>query len=205
MNSVIVYDEYSQPWKVLEDDILYSEALAAQEKSKNQRIIWPLKKITEYRGWGWWTVFKDIDEIEIDLEKLMVHPGKERLIEIGKEYNPTELRDMLQTFGSNVSTLHVIEGKISGHCHGLREGFKTGMAIAIARLDSKAATITAKENEILDKQELFRDTKKLQIKNEACLELVQGWRKAYENAWSTVSRIISLEIGEASLQTGRHP
>lgn len=160
--------------------------------------------VIENQDWGWWTVFKRLDEFELDLEKLVPNPGKQRLIDLDHEYTPAELRELLQRFGSYLASLHNLEGKIEGQCHALREGFKNGIAIAVANSESKTSTITGKEAEVLASNELFKQTKRMQIDHEATLLVIKGWRQAYEQAWATVSRIISLNLGEVQLQTGRH-
>jgi len=203
MSFVTVYDQFSQAWKVTENDPLYPEAL--QEASKGDKIYWPLKKIVESRGWGWWAIFKHLDELEADLEKQMPNPGKVRLIELDKEYLPTELRDLLQRFGSYLANLYHIEAMVEAQGHALREGFKTGLTVAIAQSGSTANTVTAKEAEVLANNELLRDTRKMQIDHEATLILIKGWRTSYEQAHQTVSRLITLAIGEVQLQTNRTP
>lgn len=212
MNSVIIHDEYRQPWRIQEDDQLYEEAKAALEATRadenapndsDQKVVWPLKKIVEGRGFGWWTVFQQLDEFERELGEAVPNPGTGRLIDIDREYNPTELQDILQRFGSYLATLNVAVAKIEAQTHALKESYKTGMQVAVASRDPKA-TLSARESEVLSAQELFRETRRLQISNEAILLLAKGWLASYEAAFQTVSRLITLRLGEASLATGRH-
>lgn len=203
MAHVIIYDEYDQPWKLFEDDELYQEAVE-QSSGVEGRIIWPLSKIVSGRGYGWWTTFKKIDEFEADLEKMVPHPVKSRLIDIDKEYLPSELSDLLQKFGSYLAILHHTEGVIEAQCHALKEGFKTGLSVATARHESKATAVTAKEAEVLAGNELLKQTRRLQINNEACLIIVKSWRQSYEQAFATASRLVTLMLGEAQLQTTRY-
>lgn len=204
-NYVTIYDQFGQAWKVTDTDALYLEAQEAVMQTKGQKVYWPLAKIVENRGWGWWSIFKHLDELEADLEKQIPNPGKVRLLDLDKEYLPAELRDLLQHFGSYLSNLHHIEAIIEAQGHALREGFKTGLTVAMAQSNSSASTVSGKEAEVLANNELLRDTRKMQIDHEATLILIKGWRQAYEQAFQTVSRLITLAIGEVQLQTNRTP
>lgn len=145
-----------------------------------------------------------VDKFEEDLGKLVPNPRYQRLIQIEREYTPTELSDLLQQFGSYLATLHATEGKIESECHLLKEGYKTGMSVAVAKTETSATTLAGKEAEVLVGNEGFREIRKMQIENEAILVTIKGWRLAYEAAYASISRIISLAIGEVTLQTGRH-
>ena len=147
--------------------------------------------------------FDKLDAFEADLEKMMPNPGKVRLIDINKEYSPTELQDMLQHFGSYLATLHWNVAMIEAQTHALKESLKTGLQVRVVGADPKL-TVSAREAEVLAGDELLRDTRRLQIDNESVLILAKGWLSAYEAAYAAISRIVSLTIGEASLQTGRH-
>lgn len=206
MAHVIVYDEYNQPWKIEEDDKFYQEAVTSTKTSYPDIVVWPLSKIVSGRGYGWWTTFRKIDEFEADLEKMVPHPVKQRLIDIDKEYTPTELSDLLQKFGSYLAILHHTEGVVEAQCHALKEGFKTGLSVATAKYESKSKTtaVTAKEAEVLAGNELLKQTRRLQIDNEACLIIVKSWRQSYEQAFATASRLVTLMLGEAQLQTSRY-
>lgn len=197
-----IQDEYGQTWNIFEDDANYQEAKVSIEKGIK---TWPLEKILEGRGWGWWTVFKDIDDYEREIGKIIPDPVKNPLIQTDHEYTPTELSDMLQQLGSYLSILYAHESKVEAHCNALREGFKTGLQVAMARYETESKTVKGQEAEILSGNELFLQTKRMEIKDESILLVISGWRKAYEQAYATISRIVSLRIGEVSLQTGRHP
>lgn len=205
LSYVIIFDNYQQPWKVEQDNPLYAEAKAATDAAGTEPVVWPIAKLVEGRGWGWWVVFKNLDQFELDLEQLVPNPGKQRLVDITREYTPTELSDILQAFGSYLATIHHMEGMIEAQCHALKEGLRTGLAVAATELESRTTTQSGREAEILASNDLFRHTRKMQIDHEATLLLLKGWRESYETAWSTISRIISLRIGEVSLSTGRHP
>lgn len=198
---VTIYDEYGQPWKVTEGDPLWKEAEEAM--TKGEKIYWPLKKITEYRGYGWWSTFKTLDEFEAELDKLVPNPANTRQIELDQEYTPEELRNLLQHFGSYLTTLNGLEARAEAQCHALKEGFNTGIKIAVANAADKKGTVSAREGDVLAASDLFKHTKRMQIDNESVLLLIKGRRSAYEEAWATTSRLISLMLGEVQLQTPR--
>jgi len=156
----------------------------------------------EREGWGWWTVFNKIDEFEKELSRLV--PNPDHILNTNKEYTPNELRDLLQRFGSYLSTLHNLEGKMEAQSHAVKEGYKAGMSVAVAKSESKATSVSGKENEVLANNEIFKDAKRMQIDYECQLLLLKGWRQAYEQGWATVSRLITITIGEANLQTSRY-
>lgn len=156
-------------------------------------------------GWGWWSVFQQLDQYEVELAALVPNPSNTNLIELNREYTPTELQDLLQKYGSYLSTIHYIEGKLEAQCHAIKESFKTGVSVAMAESELSATSVTGKEAEVVAGSEIFRETRKLQIANESQLLLLKGWRESYETAWNTISRIITLRMGEAGLSTGRHP
>lgn len=139
--------------------------------------------------------YQKLDALVVDLEKIAPNPTKYRLIDLNKEYTPQELRDLLQKFGSYLSSIHPIEARIEAECHAIKEGLKTGLSIAVARAE-KEGTVKDREAHILSTNEALKKTRMLQIDNESSLIIVQGWRKAYEAAYTCVSRIVTLELGE---------
>lgn len=154
-------------------------------------------------NWGWWTVFEDIEGVEASLEKEMLNPAKSRLINHNHEYTSGELRGLLQYLGSCVSVLHTMVAKTEAQGYALDDSFKVGMQKAIK--DITGPTLTEREATVLDQNEIFRRTKKMSINHKAILTLLKGWVKSYEAAYTAVSRMMSLDIGEISLQTSRLP
>lgn len=197
MKIVTLKDQYGQDWKIDESDPLWEEASKAVEE--NPDVVWSLEKLCKNKGFGWWTIYKKIDEVEEQLASMMPHPGKGRLIDIDKEYLPSELRDLLQRFGSYLATLHYQQGMLEAQVHGIKEGFKTSMNVALSQLDSKAATVSVREGEVISSNALLRETRKMWIEREAVLLLLQGWVKSFEAAYASISRIASIEISELSL------
>lgn len=201
MNFVTVFDQWQQPWKIFENDPQWNKANEDIQANGGQPVYWSLSQLVQGRGWGWWTCWKKLDEFEADLERMMPHPGKVRLLDLDREYTPTELRDLLQRFGSYLSNLHHLEAMIEAQGHALRESYKVSMGVAIR--DLEAGTLRDREAEVLSGSETFKQTKRMEIEHQSTLTLIKGWRVAYEQAWSTVSRLISLTIGEVQLQTSR--
>lgn len=143
-----------------------------------------------------------VDAFERDLAKMVPNPRQQRLLDLDKDYTEYELQGLLQKFGSYLATLDSMEGKMESECHLLKEGLKSGVAVLAAKSESKEKTITAREAEVLADSSGLRVIRKWQIENEACLLALKGWRRAYEDAYAATSRIISLRVGELSLQTG---
>lgn len=199
-----IWDEYGTPWNIDNGDSIFAEAENAIKANNGEKVIWPISKLVQGRGWGWWSVYKRIADFEQELTKLMPNPGNYRLIDLDKTYTTAELRDMLQRFGSYLSTLHHMEGLVESRCHALKEGLKTGLQVAMSQHEAKASSVAEKEGQVMFGSETLKQARRMQIDEEACLAIVKGWRQSYDQAWNTVSRLITLEIGEASLATGRH-
>lgn len=213
MDHVTIYDEYDQPWLIWEDDEIYREACEAQADEVNSnpkvngqwpKVTWPIRKLTGGRGWGWWSVFAAMEDVEHQLEQLMPNPGKHTLIERGKEYTPQELESLLQDFGGYLSLLHVMLGKNAGSAHALKQGYNASIQVGLANQEAKQGSVTAREGELLADNELLKQTKRMQIQSESIMEMLKGWVDAYENAWNTVSRMITVQMGEAAMSTNRH-
>lgn len=139
-----------------------------------------------------------LDALILDLEKIAPNPAKYRLIDLEREYTPQELRDLLQRFGSYLSSIHPIEARIEAECHAVREAMKTGVSVAM--LTEEKGTIKEKEASVLTHNDGLRLTRGLQIDCESSLILIQGWRKAFEAAYTCVSRLITLMLGELQME-----
>jgi len=202
--SILIYDPWGQGWKIQPDDDIWIEAKLAVDTASGEKVVWPLEKLVAGRGWGWWTVFKDIDAIEIELEREMLNPAKARLIEHNREYTPVELRGLLQLFGSNLAILHAIQAKTDAQGYALDESFKVGMKIAIKEIPG-GDTIASKEGTILQQNALFKQTKRMAINHESVLITIKGWVKAYEAAYTAVSRMLSMDLGEMEMTSVRIP
>lgn len=144
-----------------------------------------------------------LDDFQTRLETTVPCPYG-RTLELGRDYTSVELENLLQTFGAHLANLFATEGRIKAECHLLKEGYKNGMRVAVARHGSLAdTTVSGREGQILSENESFRNVLSLLIKNEAALELIEGWRRAYDQAYASTSRIVALQIGEMNMQSGR--
>jgi Arc/MetJ family transcription regulator len=149
--------------------------------------------------------FPVLSQWEAYLESRVPSPIKNRLIQVDNEFTLSELKDMLQILGSHIATLVAIAGKQQAECHLLKETFKKSMSRALANHRSEATQVTIKEAEVLEASEVLQLIKDDQLESEACFMFTKSWVDAYEDAYTSISRIVSVELGEASLQTGRHP
>lgn len=143
-----------------------------------------------------------LKSFEEQLAMIVPDPNRERLLELNREYTPDELKALLQKFSSYLASLDAWEGRLEAECHILRKGLATGIAVASARLDSKDKTVSGREAEVLSENEGLRQCKILEIESGANLLIIQGWRKAYSDAYVGVSRIVSLVMGEMDLTPG---
>lgn len=142
-----------------------------------------------------------LDGFIADLTKLVPNPGAQRLLEINREYTPPELRSLLQQFSSYLSTLYGFQGRIEAESILINEAYKTGSDVAI--LDSIEGTITAKKARLIKENPAYARLRRLEIQNDAYKALLAGWIKSYESAYTGVSRIITLTVGELGAQSSR--
>ena len=145
-----------------------------------------------------------LEQFAAQLEELVPNPVKRRLINTEHEYTALELKDLLQMLGSHLATLTAVAGKLEAECHLLKETFKKDMSMALARNATSATQVAIKEGEILVINKELQQIKYMQIESEAFFLLVKSWRNAYDDAYTSISRIVTLEIGEISLQTSRN-
>lgn len=144
----------------------------------------------------WQEVFQEIDNLEEEIAKEMPNP-RYIFLELDKEYTPQQLRDLIQRFGIYLASLTKRESILEAQCHALKQSYENGIAVAMASgSDTSSKTLKGKEAEILANNELFINTKRLQISSESALLVVQGWRKSYEHLYALASRLITLTLGE---------
>lgn len=197
-----IRDEYGQSWLLDEYDVVYEEARLAKEMANGNEVVWHLQKILQNRGWGWWTVWANMEQVVEQLTQQIPDPNKVLLMEPGRDYALSELREKLQQFGGYLGFLNSLAGRIRGEENALNKGYKG--AILVGTSEMKAGTETAKEAHLLESSELLRQTKRLQINSESVLLMVEGWIKSYEKLWETTSRLITVQQIEAGITTNRH-
>lgn len=148
--------------------------------------------------------YQQIEEFETKLKLICPSPNEVRLLELGKEYTNPELRALLQTFGSYLASLRALQGKISAEGNMLKKALKTGMAMATLAQHPEGSTVAEKEAKLLNDNVQLMHVRKMQIKSEMYLDIIKGWVDAYDDAYTAVSRIVSLQLGDESLATARH-
>lgn len=151
------------------------------------------------------SAYNEIDEMEKALETIGPNPITTRLIDTRHEYTIDELKINIQQIGSCLSSLHAIRGKITGRAHALKESINNAVDQTMVTLVSEQTSVTGKRAEILASNTSFKSARELQIAEEARLEVVQGWTRAYTTAWETISRMITEQLGEAEHITGKLP
>lgn len=142
---------------------------------------------------------QNLELFQAEIEKLVPNPITHRLLALDHEYTMIELRDLLQHFSSYLASLCGIQGRVEAEFVLIKKGLKTGLDVASLNNELVSSTVTGKEAELIASNESFAELKKLEIYNEANLALVNGWVKAYENAYRGVSRIFSVDSVEATL------
>lgn len=82
-----------------------------------------------------------------------------------------------------------------------KKGYKNTLRIAVAGFQSTANSVSGKEAEFLASEEgaPYRKVAGDMIKQESCLMLVRGWLRAYESAYTGVSRVVSVMESEANV------
>lgn len=145
-----------------------------------------------------------LQEFRTKLAERVPDPSVHQLIRTDYEYSLTELKDLLQILGAHLSTLTSIVGQVEADHHIMTEGFKSGMQIGIAEYKGEASQVSVRQGEVFAGSSTLKGVKELEIETEACLILAKSWRKSYEDAYTTVSRIGSFDMTEAALQTSRH-
>lgn len=143
----------------------------------------------------WQRVFEEINNLEKSLSHEMPNPSQ-LYLDLNKEYTPSELRDLIQHFGSYLATLAKRESIWEAQCHALKQSYDNGLAITMARNELKSSTAKGKEAEALSMSEQLIETKQWQISYESALIVIQGWRKSYEHLYALASRLITLTLGE---------
>lgn len=143
-----------------------------------------------------------IANFEEQLAAYVPNPTNRRLIQGEQEYTPDELAQMLQEYGGFVSNLSALEGKMMAEENVYKKGYKSTLRIAVAGFASTATSVSGKEAEFLASEEgdQFRKINGIIIKQESCLMIVRGWLKAYHEAYTAVSRVVTVVTAEQEMQ-----
>lgn len=141
-------------------------------------------------------------DFERRLSEYVPDPTNRRLINGDSEYTSDELASMLQEFGAYVANLSALEGKMLGQENILKKGYKNALQIALAGFTSTATSVSGKEADFMASDEgvRFRKLQGDMINSESCLMLVRGWLKSYHEAYTAVSRVVTVVTSEQEMQ-----
>lgn len=158
-------------------------------------------------AWGWWTA---LDEQKKWLRFLAQHvpfPQAPALPSID-EMAPIDLQRKLQEFGGHLIWLNAMYGIIEGRQKALLETYDAMMTAAKGKYtdpkiySSEAAKAAAALGDP-DTGPALRTTKRRLIEAEAIYSAHKRLIDAYEHGWATISRQMSMTIGEMGLATHR--
>lgn len=158
-------------------------------------------------GWGWWTA---MDEQKKWLRFLAQHvpfPDGKPLPPI-EDMAPLDLQKKLQEFGGSLMWLNAMYGVIEGKQRVLLETYEVMLAAAKGKFsDPKLfSSESSKVSAALSDPDVgpdLRATKRRLIEIEAVYSAHKRMIDAYEHGWNTVSRQMSMTIGEMGLATHR--
>lgn len=140
-------------------------------------------------------------DFERRLAEYVPNPNNNRLVSGEVEYSPDELQQLLQTFSGYVASLSGLLGRMEAEDNILKKGYKNTLRIAVAGFQSTATSVSGKESDFLasDAGAPYRKVSGDIIKQESCLMLTRGWLKAYESAYTGISRVVSVMESEANV------
>jgi hypothetical protein len=159
-------------------------------------------------GWGWWTA---MDEQKKWLRFLAQHvpfPAGPEVLPRIDDMAPLDLQRKLQEFGGYLVWLNAMYGVIEGKQKALLETYDVMLTAAKGKFtDPKLySTESAKAAAALNDGEVgaaLRSTKRRLIEVEAVHAAHKRLIDAYEHGWNTISRQMSMTIGEMGLATHR--
>lgn len=139
-------------------------------------------------------------DFETRLNDYVPNPTARRLVSGEVEYTPEELTGMLQAFSGYIASLSGLLGKMEAEDNIMKKGYRNTLRIAVAGFQSRANSVSGKEAEFLasDEGATYRKVAGDIIKQESCMMLTRGWLKAYESAYTGISRVITVMESEAN-------
>lgn len=140
-------------------------------------------------------------DFERRLNDYVPNPTIRRLVTGDVEYSPDELTQMLQAYSGYIASLSGLLGKMEAEDNILKKGYKNTLRIAVAGFSSTANSVSGKEAEFLasDEGASYRKVSGDIIKQESCLMLTRGWLRAYESAYTGISRVVTIMESEANV------
>lgn len=141
-----------------------------------------------------------IADFQVRMNAFVPDPTPRRLVSGDVEYSPDEIIQMLQEYSGYISNLCALEGRMMAEENVMKKGYKNGLRIAVAGFQSTATSVSGKESEFLASEEgaTYRRVAGDIIKQESCLMIVRGWIKAYESAYTGISRVVTVVESEAN-------
>jgi hypothetical protein len=195
---IIIWDEYGGCWDITSENVLWPE-VQKQLDAGVQNVILPLATIRQNLGWGWWTA---LEAQRAWLEGCGVPAPT--LDTLSLQNDAVSLSEALSRFGGYTTYLSAKIGELEGQYKAYQEGYSVAVMVGTKDLPEKLAE-KAKEAKVVAASETLRETKRRQIETEAIILAAKGLRDAYQNAWDTTSRLITLFAAEAGLTSSRHP
>lgn len=171
-----------------------------------QQKLAEVKVESEPEPWGWWNVFEEQRALAEDLNANL--PALDALQALS-ESTHAELTDRLGRVGSALGYLHLHQGGRIGRLKALKETFDTAMDVAKSRLpraELKSTTSEATKFQMVMERESskpLRELRKHIIELEAQVGLADGYIRAYERAWETLSRALTSRTSEMAMETRR--
>jgi hypothetical protein len=133
-------------------------------------------------------------------------PTNKRLMDPEAEYTPQQLQWMLQEYGSYISNLSAVKGKMEAEGLTLRRSSKLTRQIVMGRYCSGQGTRAAQEAQVMASEwgtVLIKNEEDM-IMTDSCLIFIKGWLEAYKQAYTSASRVVEIMKAEANATGGNN-
>jgi len=198
MIEATIQDEFGNTWTIKPEDALWPEVCKQIEEHVAFPVI-SLATIRKHLGWGWWTALEAqrawLEGCGVPIPTLST---------LSLQNDAVSLSEALTRFGGYLTYLSAKIGELEGQQKAYQEGYSVAVMVGTKDLPEKLAE-KAKEAKVVAASETLRETKRRQIETEAIILAAKGLRDAYQNAWDTASRLVTLFVAESGLASSRHP
>lgn len=160
----------------------------------------------EQAPWGWWSIYQEQADLANELNAKL--PALDALQALS-ECTHAQLTDRLGRAGSALGYLHVHQGARIGRLRALKETYDTALEVAkskLPRAELKTTTSEATKVQMVMERSIgepLRELRKHIIEHEGQVGLVDGYIRAYERAWETLSRALTSRTSEMAMETRR--
>lgn len=160
----------------------------------------------EQAPWGWWSIYQEQAELAKDLAQNL--PALDALQSLS-DCTHAQLTDRLGRAGSALGYLHLHQGARIGRLRALKETYDTALEVAkskLPRAELKTTTSEATKVQMVMERSIgepLRELRKHIIEHEGQVGLVDGYIRAYERAWETLSRALTSRTSEMAMETRR--